>query len=346
MNENTPMIFGKIAAAIADVEAVGKNHRNAQQNYSFRSIDDFYDAVQPVFAKHRIFIAPTILEHHREERQTKSGGVMMTTLTKVRYRIYAEDGSFIEADALGEGADSGDKSANKSATTAIKYMMQQVFAIRVNGENLDTERDSPQYQPRPNTPPPQKSVSTKVDVQKPEPPRQYDLKPAEPFMATDKYRERMLDNLRQFDRDHLLDFAVHKGWLRPEENLNQWPLGRVPTTREMLGELVRDIENFVSTKVDIQKPAASDEPFWDAIITLPRAGMKRDVYFKNPDTIRSLYASMKSGHEKDRHRFWGIVQEYFPETRIVEGKEIPPTVGEVNCRKALDAFAAWHKGKE
>lgn len=143
-----PLIYERIAAVIADVKAVGKDHKNQQQNYSFRSIDDFYDACQPALAKHKVFIAPTILEHSREERTTKSGSFMMTTLAKVRFRFFTEDGSSVEADALGEGADSGDKSANKAAAGALKYVLAQVFMIRVEGEQHDSERETPEYAPK------------------------------------------------------------------------------------------------------------------------------------------------------------------------------------------------------
>lgn len=142
------LIYARIAACMAEVSAVGKTGRNTGQSYDFRKIDDAYDAFQPVLSRNKVFIAPTIMEHTREQRTTSKGGFVMTTLTKVRYKIFTEDGSFIEADALGEGADSGDKSANKASSCALKDLMLKVFCVRVKGNEQDSEMDSHEYQPQ------------------------------------------------------------------------------------------------------------------------------------------------------------------------------------------------------
>ena len=163
--DTKPLIYERISKCISEVEAVGKNGKNQSQGYSFRSIDDFYDAMQPVLSRNRVFVAPTILEHTREQRTTAKGGFVMTTLTKVRFKIFTEDGSFIEADALGEGADSGDKSANKAAAGAMKYLFMNVFAVRVNGESHDSERESHDYMPTRTISPPESS-----DVEEPQTP--------------------------------------------------------------------------------------------------------------------------------------------------------------------------------
>ena len=154
---------------MGEIACVGKNGRNKEQGYSFRSIDDFYDAVQPAMVKHKVFITPTILVHERETRTTKSGSTLMTTLTKVRFKLWTEDGSFVEADALGEGADSGDKSANKSAACAIKYLFMQVFAVRVHGENYDTENETHNYTAPPRALPPPPRVPTAQPAATPAP---------------------------------------------------------------------------------------------------------------------------------------------------------------------------------
>ena len=44
-----------------DIEAIGKNKKNAQQGYSFRGIDDMYNALQPLFKKHAVFITSNVL---------------------------------------------------------------------------------------------------------------------------------------------------------------------------------------------------------------------------------------------------------------------------------------------
>lgn len=146
---DTGQIFKALAAITAEVGAIGKERRNTQQNYSFRGIDDMYDALHGLLAKHGVTSVPEVLEYAREERPSKSGGVLVSTIAKVRYTFYAQDGSFVQATTLGEGMDSGDKSGNKAMAGAHKYALVQVFSIPTN--ERDSEYDEPE--PAPKAPP-------------------------------------------------------------------------------------------------------------------------------------------------------------------------------------------------
>lgn len=324
---DTPLIYGRIAACMAEIQAVGKDHRNPQQGYQFRSIDDFYDRCQPVLARYKVFITPTILETKREERPTKSGGVMMTTLTHVRYRVWTEDGSYIEADALGEGADSGDKSANKAASMAMKYLLQQVFCVRVAGTRLDTENDSPEYVkavPRPAAqPPPPKPAQAATAPQ-----------------ATDKTRFWAISKLQEeWSRDELERYFTATYGLP----IFEWPLAAVPTSSSALREYKDRVRAFFGTSTGTDDL----DWYWDVIIPIPRKGMKRDEYLKAPDTIWSLYDSMKSGNKEDGQRLWGIVNEWQPApyTNPSTGRTYPVRPQDTKAREALDAFSAAHSDK-
>lgn len=335
--QKPPMIYGKIADCIADVGSVGKDHKNQQQNYSFRSIDDFYDAMQPVLAKHRLFIAPTILEHTREERTTKSGGALMTTITKVRYKIFAEDGSFIEADALGEGADSGDKSANKAAAGAIKYLFMQVFAVRVNGENLDSERESHDYTPKatktPPVPKPAPKPATSVDVL--------------PKVATEATRDWAWKEIKAAANDDgmINAYLEMKKW---NDDQGDWRLQFVPTSKPALLEIIKDLLHWAG--MDAPQAAGDEMPedIAKQIITVPRSGMKKADYLQNPDSIKSLYDAAKSGDDSSRKRLFGMARDWKPEPwkRPSDGKVFPVSAQDIQCREALDRFLDWEDKKE
>jgi hypothetical protein len=135
-------IFELLPKVSADVGIVGKNRKNAQQGYSFRTIDDVVDACHGSFTKFSVTVIPEIVKVMREEKPTKSGGTMMFTLLEVKYSFYAPDGSSVSCLVLGEGADSGDKSANKAMSAAYKYAMGQVLSIPFNMD--DSEKDSPE----------------------------------------------------------------------------------------------------------------------------------------------------------------------------------------------------------
>lgn len=128
MND-APKIYAAISAAMADINPVGKDNYNAQQKFKYRGIDDVMNALYPVLSKHGLFIAPEVLEHHREERAARSGGNLIYSIIKVRYTMYATDGSSVRAVVIGEGMDSADKSSNKAMAVAMKYALFQLFCI-------------------------------------------------------------------------------------------------------------------------------------------------------------------------------------------------------------------------
>jgi hypothetical protein len=122
-------IFEAMAGIMTDVEAIKKDQQNKSQGFKFRGIDDVYNAVHPLLAKHKVFTIPTLLDERTEERQTRSGSNLIYRFLKMKYTFYTTDGSFIEAIVPGEGMDSGDKAANKGMAVAHKYALLQSLCI-------------------------------------------------------------------------------------------------------------------------------------------------------------------------------------------------------------------------
>lgn len=135
-------IFTTINNIMQDLPAIGKDSKNTQQNFWFRGIDAVMNALNPLFTKHGLFVVPNVLEQTREERQTKSGGLLIYSVVTVEYTFYTLDGSYIKATIIGEGMDSGDKSTNKALSIAFKYACFQVFCIPTE-EMVDPDGDSP-----------------------------------------------------------------------------------------------------------------------------------------------------------------------------------------------------------
>lgn len=123
-------IYPSISQIMAELPAIGKTSRNQQQGFNFRGIDAVYNALNPLFAKHRIFTVPEALDLHTEERTTRSGTLMAFVRLKMRYHFVSGiDGSEVCATTVGEGMDSGDKATNKAMSIAHKYAMFQTFCI-------------------------------------------------------------------------------------------------------------------------------------------------------------------------------------------------------------------------
>jgi len=136
-------IYQSIVGIMQDIPAIGKDKVNAQQHFKFRGIDDVMNVMQPILAKHKVFVVPQVLEQVREERTTSKGGNLIYSMLKIKFIFYAEDGTFVEAITEGEGMDSGDKASNKAMSIAFKYALFQVFCIPT-GEMVDPDQETPE----------------------------------------------------------------------------------------------------------------------------------------------------------------------------------------------------------
>jgi hypothetical protein len=138
-----PKIFPAICAIMEEIGAIRKTKKNTQQGFMYRGIDDVMNALQPLLAKHRVFVVPSVLEQVRSDRETKSGGTSHLSVFKIKYTFYADDGSSFEAVTVGESDDTGDKGSNKAMAIAFKYVLFQVFCIPTE-EMPDPDADTPE----------------------------------------------------------------------------------------------------------------------------------------------------------------------------------------------------------
>ncbi len=151
-----------IVDVMSDVGAIGKNNRNVAQNYNFRSVDDLYNKLSPLFAKNGLFLLPKVLEKEEQQYLNAKGNQQIRVSLKVEYNVTSVDGSSVQCVVCGEGVDSGDKATNKAFTACFKYLMIQLFCIAVEGE-VDADSESPQvaapaapkpaFTPKPMLPP-------------------------------------------------------------------------------------------------------------------------------------------------------------------------------------------------
>jgi hypothetical protein len=133
-----PAVYRAIASVMEDVgrEGIAKGRRNQQQGYSFRGIDDVYNALAPILARHHLIIVPRVLTREKTEQTTQKGGILFYVVVQVEFDIVcATDGSKITACTWGEAMDSADKATNKAMSAAYKYMAMQTFCIPTEGDN-------------------------------------------------------------------------------------------------------------------------------------------------------------------------------------------------------------------
>jgi ERF superfamily len=138
-------IHERMAAILAELPAIGKDTRNEQQQFMYRSHDDVLNALNPLLAKYGVYVVPEVLERIPDRRETARGSVMYEVNLLVRYSFIASDGSWIAGSAWGEGTDSGDKATNKAMTMAFKNVLAQSFAVSTQeAQAYDADGTSPE----------------------------------------------------------------------------------------------------------------------------------------------------------------------------------------------------------
>ena len=160
---NGPQIYGLIGQAMREIGAIGKDSVNKQQGFKYRGIDAVYNALNPVMSKLGLFFVPDILEQTREERETKNGTNLIYSILKVKFTLYAPDGSNVSAVVIGEGMDSGDKASNKAMSVAMKYAAFEIFMIPTE-EMVDPDAEVHEVKARKPAEPAKQTEVRKVDA--------------------------------------------------------------------------------------------------------------------------------------------------------------------------------------
>ena len=132
-------VYQAINAIQSDLAKIGisKDRVNSQgSGYKFRGIDDVYNAISPLLAKHGLCILPRMLTRECTDRISAKGGNLFYVVVEAEFDfVSAEDGSKHTVKTFGEAMDSGDKATNKAMSAAYKYAAFQAFAIPTEGDN-------------------------------------------------------------------------------------------------------------------------------------------------------------------------------------------------------------------
>lgn len=141
---SVPRVYAAITAVIGELSTsgIGKRHVNARDRYDYRSVDDLYERLSPLLAKHRLCVLPRILKRSMKERVDEHGGAVISVTVRAAFDIVsAEDGSRHVIESFGEALDASDKATAKAMTAAYKYALFQAFCIP-SAEAPDADADS------------------------------------------------------------------------------------------------------------------------------------------------------------------------------------------------------------
>ncbi len=148
MNDKLPPkgVYAAIAAAMKDIGPIGKTQTadTGKFKYKYRGIDDVYNAVHPIMARHGIMSRAETLELQTSSTEKiyngkPTGQFETTVIWSVRYWFFHADGSQLFTDVIGEGKDPGDKASGKAMSYAHRTALCQMFCIPF--ENMpDTDK--------------------------------------------------------------------------------------------------------------------------------------------------------------------------------------------------------------
>lgn len=127
--------IAKVSGLVAK-DGISKTRKNAQQGYSFRGIDDVYNALAPFLSDVGLCILPRVLSRVLVERETAKGNAIFYVTVQMDFDfVAANDGSMHTISTYGEAMDSADKATNKAMSAAYKYACMQAFCIPTEGDN-------------------------------------------------------------------------------------------------------------------------------------------------------------------------------------------------------------------
>lgn len=131
-----------VCAVKRDIDAEGgiTKDKNGPQGYKFRGIDDVYNVLCSLTAKHGLALYPRVTDRTMEHQQTARGGVQTHMVLDMDIEIVSVvDGSRRTISVVGEAIDSSDKAAGKAQSYGMKIGCLMAFMIPTHGEPLDTE---------------------------------------------------------------------------------------------------------------------------------------------------------------------------------------------------------------
>lgn len=130
-----------IMKAIA-ADGIAKSGQNAEDGYSYRTIDDILEKLSALLPEHDLIITPTVIERTCVERRTSSGMALFAVTVLVRYDFTSTiDDSVTPVEVYGEALDPSDKATSKAMTAAYKVAVTQAFNIATKG-NADADQET------------------------------------------------------------------------------------------------------------------------------------------------------------------------------------------------------------
>lgn len=171
----SPAVYTAIFNVMNELDAISKGRRNQQQGYAFRGIEDIYNSLHPLCAKHGLVTFPRVISREEQIYENKNGTRMIRVVLAIEYSFVGRDGSIHTCGPIySEAMDSSDKASNKALSVAHKYAMIQTFMIPTEDLDdsdketleIDVNMKKNETKPKPITPAVPEKVEKKIEAKK------------------------------------------------------------------------------------------------------------------------------------------------------------------------------------
>lgn len=121
--------IGLVSKTVGHIEK-GSAGPGGQISYKFQKWDDVLPRLRDACIEHGLWVIPSVHTIEKIETTNKNGTVMADWNLGLEFTIIdCETGAQLKAQWVGESADSGDKGAQKAATSGTKYWLLKTFMI-------------------------------------------------------------------------------------------------------------------------------------------------------------------------------------------------------------------------
>jgi hypothetical protein len=134
--QGTVAVCEALPKVMAELPNIGKDAKSPE-GYMYRGIEAVTRHLQPLFAKHGLFVVPDGRITGVVPSPAMKDGWQDVYMT-VAWTVVASDGSSLVARTNGIGRDRTDKGANKAQTQAFKYLLIHVLCIADGKDDTDS----------------------------------------------------------------------------------------------------------------------------------------------------------------------------------------------------------------
>lgn len=165
-----------------------------------------------------------------------------------------------------------------------------------------------------------------------------------PREATEATRQWMLKELQLYGEVLLHEYATKNGILLDTEDISEWPLNKVPTSKDELRKLMKSIEDFTSGGTPPPSAGTRDHDDNEDDVPYSESESKpvKDESFKSFPIAYGKHAGKKLG-DLETKTIWGFWKNHKVETEYEGKTKRPETIAKDQAfRDALDKAGEYY----